>query len=174
MMALFILVSSISYFFTWKADQDKIFSYSWHILFNSKVNIANSLGKLGALSSHFLFYYGFGIAALLIVPIIIHLGFRFLHRSGWLSFLRFTTHTLVIMSLLSMIFYYVFQNWSFPMEELLAHEIVCGWKESWDLLEQAWVWFWINCTCCMVLQPKFAELSSRCGWPHRSFVDVEC
>lgn len=114
MMALFILVSSISYFFTWKADQDKIFSYSWRILFNSKVSIANSLGKLGALSSHILFYYGFGIAALLFVPILVHLGFRFLHRSGWLSFLRFTTHSLVIMSLLSMIFYYVFQNLSFP------------------------------------------------------------
>lgn len=80
MMALFILISSISYFFTWKADQDKILNYSWKILFNPKVVITNWLGKLGALSSHILFYYGFGLAAILFIPVLIHLGFRFLHR----------------------------------------------------------------------------------------------
>ncbi|MGB3085225.1 MAG: DNA translocase FtsK 4TM domain-containing protein, partial [Saprospiraceae bacterium] len=114
MMALFILISSISYFFTWKADQDKILNYSWKILFNPKVVITNWLGKLGALSSHILFYYGFGLAAILFIPVLIHLGFRFLHRGGWLSFLRFTTHSMVIMSLLSMIFYYIFQTLNFP------------------------------------------------------------
>jgi S-DNA-T family DNA segregation ATPase FtsK/SpoIIIE len=114
MIALFILVSSISYFFTWKQDQDKILTHSWKILFMPKVVIFNWLGKLGALCSHLLFYYGFGLAALLMVPVLVHLGFRFLHRGGWLSFLRFSTHSMVIMSLFSMIFYYVFNSWEFP------------------------------------------------------------
>ncbi|HEX5624654.1 MAG TPA: DNA translocase FtsK, partial [Saprospiraceae bacterium] len=113
-IALFLLISSISYFFSWKADQDKVLSYSWRILFQSKIEITNWLGKLGALTSHLLFYYGFGVAAILFIPVLIHLGFRFLHRGGWLSFLRFTTHSMVIMSLLSMIFYYIFQNLQFP------------------------------------------------------------
>lgn len=114
MIALFILISSISYFFTWKQDQDKILTHSYKILFLPKVVIFNWLGKLGALSAHLLFYYGFGIAALLLVPVLVNLGFRFLHRGGWLSFLRFTTHSLIIMSLLSMIFYYVFHGFEFP------------------------------------------------------------
>jgi DNA segregation ATPase FtsK/SpoIIIE, S-DNA-T family len=113
-LALFILISSISYFFTWKQDQDLILSHSWKILFLKKILITNWLGKVGALTSHFLFYYGFGIAALLMVPILIHLGFRFLYRGGWFDFLRFTTHSVVIMSLLSMIFYYIFNSLEFP------------------------------------------------------------
>ncbi len=114
MLALFILISSVSYFFTWKQDQDKILTHSWKILFLPKVVIYNWLGKLGALTSHVLFYYGFGLAALLMVPVLVHLGFRFLHRGGWLSFLRFSTHSMIIMSLLSMIFYYVFNSLEFP------------------------------------------------------------
>lgn len=114
MLALFILISSVSYFFTWKQDQDKILTHSWKILFLPKVVIYNWLGKLGALTSHVLFYYGFGLAALLMVPVLVHLGFRFLHRGGWLSFLRFSTHSMIIMSLLSMIFYYVFNSMEFP------------------------------------------------------------
>lgn len=114
MTALFILISSVSYFFSWKADQDKLLSYSWRILLKPNVEVDNWLGKLGALNSHLIFYYGFGLAAMLFIPVCVYLGFCFLKRQGWLSFLRFTTHSMIIMSLLSMIFYYVFQTFEFP------------------------------------------------------------
>ncbi|MBK8955175.1 MAG: DNA translocase FtsK [Saprospiraceae bacterium] len=129
MMGLFLLISSISYFFTWKTDQDKILSYSWHLLFKPNVGIDNWLGKLGALSSHVFFYYGFGLSSLLIIPVSVYLGFCFLHRQGWLSFLRFVTHSAIVMSLLSMIFYYIFQNFEFPFGGAFGSRY-CEWMEG--------------------------------------------
>lgn len=114
MGAIYLLISFISYLSSWKADQDKVLALSWRILFKSGSEVNNWLGRLGALSSHFFFYYGFGIACFLIIPVIIHLGFRFLKRSGWLGLLRYSTHTLMIMALLSMILDFIFQDKGFP------------------------------------------------------------
>lgn len=114
MMAIYFTISFISYLFTWKADQDKVMHYSWHILFNSKVDAANWLGRLGAFSSHILFYYGFGLAGFLFIPILVNLGFRLLYRNGAMLFIRFTTHSMIIMVLLAMIFDFVGQNSYFP------------------------------------------------------------
>lgn len=129
MLGIFLLLSSISYIFTWKADQDKVLSYSWHILFKPNVSIDNWMGKLGALSSHIFIFYGFGVSALLIIPIAIYLGFCFLHRQGWLAFLRFMTHSVIIMSLLSMIFYYIFQTFEFPFGGAFGSRY-CEWMEG--------------------------------------------
>lgn len=114
MLGLFLLISTVSYFFTWMVDQDKLLSHSWRILFKPNISVDNWLGKLGALSAHGLVYYGFGVSALLIVPIVTYFGFCFLHRGGWLKLLRFSTHSVIIMSLMSMIFYYIFQSFDFP------------------------------------------------------------
>ncbi|HRG32871.1 MAG: DNA translocase FtsK [Saprospiraceae bacterium] len=114
MGAIYLLISFISYLSTWKADQDKVLALSWRILFKSGSEVGNWLGRLGALSSHFFFYYGFGIACFLLIPVIVHLGFRFLKRSGWLGLLRYSTHTLMIMALLSMILDFILQDQGFP------------------------------------------------------------
>ncbi len=128
MLGLFLLVSFISYFFTGAIDQDKLYSHSWRILFKSNVSVDNWLGKLGALSAHGFIHYGFGVSALLIIPVIVYLGFCFLHRQGWLNFLRFTTHSVVIMSLMSMIFYYIFQSFEFPFGGSFGARY-CEWME---------------------------------------------
>ena len=114
MLSIFLTISFISYLFTWRADQDKVIHYSWRILFASKIEVANWLGRLGAFSSHMLFYYGFGIAGFLFIPILVNLGFRFLYRNGTMLFLRFSTHASIIMVLLSMIFDFVGQDSFFP------------------------------------------------------------
>ena len=113
-MAIFLSISFISYLFTWKEDQDKIMYHSWRILFSSKVEVANWLGRLGAFAAHALFYYGFGLAGFLAIPVLVNLGFRLMYRDGAMLFLRFTTHTAIIMFLLSMIFNFVGQNSYFP------------------------------------------------------------
>ena len=129
MSALFFLISSISYFFTWKSDQDKLLSYSWRILLKPNISVDNWLGKLGALNAHLFFYYGFGIAGLLFIPITVYIGICFLHRSRWLSLLRFTTHSLVIMSILAMIFHYIFQTFDFPFGGAYGARH-CAWIEG--------------------------------------------
>src|SRR5258708_4178803 len=66
LVALFLFISFISYFFTWKEDQDKVFKGAASILFDSNIKVTNLLGRLGAYISHFFIYKGFGVASLFI------------------------------------------------------------------------------------------------------------
>src|SRR5258705_11497615 len=66
LIALFLFISFVSYFFTWKEDQDKVFKGASSILFDNNSKVANLLGRLGAYLSHFFIYKGFGIASLFI------------------------------------------------------------------------------------------------------------
>lgn len=65
LIALFLFISFISYFYTWSKDQDVV-SRGSSILFDDRVRVSNLLGKLGALVSHFFIFKAFGIASLLI------------------------------------------------------------------------------------------------------------
>src|SRR5690348_7268933 len=66
LISIFLFIAFISYFFTWKEDQDKVFRGGAGILFDSDIKVANLLGRLGSYLSHFFIYKGFGIASLLI------------------------------------------------------------------------------------------------------------
>ncbi len=114
MSAIYLCISFISYLSSWKADQDKVLQLSWGLLVKSGTDVSNWLGRLGALTAHFFFYYGFGLASFLFIPIFVHLGFRFIRKSGWLRLLRFSTHSLLVMALLSMILDFVFRSSYFP------------------------------------------------------------
>ncbi len=75
LLALFIVVSTISYFFSWQADQDKVLGpFSDFITPNVKVD--NWLGKIGAWFGHLLIYNGFGIASILFAPLCAIIGFK--------------------------------------------------------------------------------------------------
>ena len=62
--SFFLLISFISYFFTWENDQSEI--RKGISLLAKNANIHNLLGVLGAFISHFFIYKGFGVASLLI------------------------------------------------------------------------------------------------------------
>ena len=70
LISVFLTVAFLSYFFTWKADQDKVLEASWKLVFNSNLSIDNHLGSLGALFSHIFFFDLFGIAAFLAIGIL--------------------------------------------------------------------------------------------------------
>ena len=73
MGAILLLVSVyqtfafISYFFTWKQDQDKVINKDFYefIFSENDVIIDNHLGKLGAWVSHLFIYEWFGLASFL-------------------------------------------------------------------------------------------------------------
>lgn len=68
LIGIFTSISVLSYFFTWKLDQDLLLSgSSWsHFLFSSDITVANWVGRFGAVSSHMLVFEGVGIAAIAI------------------------------------------------------------------------------------------------------------
>src|ERR1700744_848199 len=80
LMGVFSCFSIISYFFTWKADQDKVFNVSLgHFLFHDQSAVANWGGRLGAALAHVLVYRGAGIASLAIGMIIASIGLHMIY-----------------------------------------------------------------------------------------------
>ena len=57
---LYLFIAFSSYLFTWKEDMDKA---NWSVLL-SPHDMANWLGRLGAVLSHQFFYWGFGFSSL--------------------------------------------------------------------------------------------------------------
>jgi len=76
LISLFMLVSFTSYFFTWKADHDKIAGSWWELFSNPDVSVENWLGKLGAISSYMMIERWFGISAFVFILFSFLFGFK--------------------------------------------------------------------------------------------------
>ncbi|MCP4120845.1 MAG: DNA translocase FtsK [Bacteroidetes bacterium] len=91
---IFLTVAFISYFFTWKADQDQVLDASWQLLFNKKLEISNHLGSLGALFSHLFFFDLFGIASFLAILLFGAWGANLVSGSKVFNASKITGHAL--------------------------------------------------------------------------------
>ncbi|HEX6846793.1 MAG TPA: DNA translocase FtsK [Chitinophagaceae bacterium] len=97
--SFFLLISFISYFFTWQNDQSEI--KNGLSLLDPKANIQNLLGVLGAFISYFFIDNGFGVASLLICTFFFVVGVNLLFRrkvwSVWKN-LRYVTIGMLVLS----------------------------------------------------------------------------
>src|SRR3979490_47197 len=66
LISIFLFISFVSYFFTWKEDFSQVKNQGLSFLINNDARVNNLLGRLGAFVSHFFIYNGFGIASMLI------------------------------------------------------------------------------------------------------------
>lgn len=73
-LSLFLLIALVSYLFTWKQDQSLVLDLQTEFLLDSEATAQNWLGRLGAYVSNYFFYYGFGIASLVIPVILFQFG----------------------------------------------------------------------------------------------------
>lgn len=87
LLGAYLIASLTSYLFTWKLDQSYILTKesAWEILFVKDYIVANWAGRLGALSSHFLFYNGIGIASFVFAASLIVLGLKILNPNTYLA-----------------------------------------------------------------------------------------
>lgn len=76
MISFFILMAFISYLFTWREDQDKVFKYDISILAPNNLAIENLMGSFGAFVSHYFIYKGFGLASFMFCFFFFVLGFN--------------------------------------------------------------------------------------------------
>jgi S-DNA-T family DNA segregation ATPase FtsK/SpoIIIE len=101
LMAIFLFIAFVSYFFTWKEDQDKVLQNSAGFLVDDDIRVSNLLGRLGAWVSHFFIYRGFGISSLLFCTFFFVVGINLLFErkvfSTWRN-LKYITFGLVIAS----------------------------------------------------------------------------
>jgi DNA segregation ATPase FtsK/SpoIIIE, S-DNA-T family len=95
-LAIYLFIAFISYCFTWKADQDLVFRYSWNILTQRDLNMENWLGRLGAVVSHQFFYWGFGVASFAFIYFLVQLG-RKLFQPFSVNIFKTTQDTVLIL-----------------------------------------------------------------------------
>ena len=112
--AAYLLVAFSSYLFTWRIDQDSIIRFSWEVFFLSEIEMANWLGRLGAVVSNMFFYWGFGLPSFGVIYMLGLSGFSLI-RGVPLELHRSTLRNTLIAILLSSIFLeFLFYRASFP------------------------------------------------------------
>ncbi|MEJ0106019.1 MAG: DNA translocase FtsK 4TM domain-containing protein [Bacteroidota bacterium] len=113
LIATFLFISFISYFFTWKEDQSYVFRGGSSILFDSDVKVKNLLGRLGAFTSHAFMYKGFGIASLLICTFFFVIGTNLLFSRKVFSVKRNLKYVTVGLLVISVSLAFVFSHSEF-------------------------------------------------------------
>ena len=108
LLAVFLFIAFVSYFFTWEEDQDKANSSS--ILFNVSIEVANLLGRVGAFASYFFISNGFGIASLFICTFFFVVGVNLLFNRKVFSIWRNLKYVTIGMLVISVILSFIFQK----------------------------------------------------------------
>ncbi|HEU4575693.1 MAG TPA: DNA translocase FtsK [Chitinophagaceae bacterium] len=115
LVAVFLFISFVSYFFTWKEDQSYVFRGGSSVLFDKDVHVKNLLGRLGAYVSHFFIYKGFGIASLLFCTFFFVIGVNLLFKKRVFSIRRNVKYVTVGLLVLSVSLAFVFSQSAFPV-----------------------------------------------------------
>ncbi|MBI2729716.1 MAG: DNA translocase FtsK [Sphingobacteriales bacterium] len=110
LISFFLLISFISYCFTWKVDQDKVLRGASGFLFGPEVPVANLLGRLGAWVSHLFFYKGFGAASFLFCTLFFVMGANLLFGKKIFSIWRNFRYVLAGLLFFSTLFAFIFKK----------------------------------------------------------------
>jgi len=122
--AAYLFVAFLSYCFTWKTDQDKVLQFSWNILFERDLEMANWLGRLGAVVSHQFIYWGFGLASFAMVYFLFQIG-RKLFNPFSINLYKLILDTFLMFWVGAPVFHYLL-NWTggFPFGGSIGSNIV--------------------------------------------------
>lgn len=124
--AIYLAIAFVSYIYTWRMDQDKVLRFSWGILFESDLSVANWLGRLGAVVSNLFFYWGFGLPSLFIIIILFRLGFTWIKNQSVSPHLKWMQNLGLITLFCSIFLEFVFASSSFPWGGAFG-ESSCTW-----------------------------------------------
>ncbi len=108
LVALFLFISFISYFFSWQQDNQATLSQQAAILFDNSQKVNNLAGKLGALASYFFISTGFGIASFLICTFFFVVGANLLFSRKFFSIWRNLKYVTIGMLVLSVSLAFIF------------------------------------------------------------------
>ncbi|HYK56163.1 MAG TPA: DNA translocase FtsK 4TM domain-containing protein, partial [Flavisolibacter sp.] len=112
LISIFLFIAFVSYFFTWKEDQDKVGETSF--LTDNDIKVSNLLGRLGAYMSHFFIYKGFGIASMLFCTFFFVVGINLLVNRKVFSIWRNLKYVTIGLLIVSVTFAFVFSSAAFP------------------------------------------------------------
>ncbi|MEZ4992957.1 MAG: DNA translocase FtsK [Saprospiraceae bacterium] len=157
--ALYLMIAFTSYLFTWKIDQDKVFDFSWKLL-STDLEMANWLGRLGAIISDKFFYWGFGLASFGFIYLLGTMGLHLIHRRPFRTFAPTLSRGLILILVVSIFLAFVLGQGGFPWGGAFG-EGVAGWLEN--FVGTIGLIFLFLLVIVMVLiwklNPNFSELS---------------
>jgi len=132
LFSVYQLLSFISYFFTWKADQNLIINKGvFSFIFSTEdMEVANHLGKLGAWISHQFLYEWFGLASYLFPMLFFVFGIFLLFRIQLLPLQRTLGRTLVGIVVISLFFGFFTTDHSFPYGGSIGYHFNAWLKSS--------------------------------------------
>jgi len=117
-LSLYLLVAFVSYLFTWQADQDRVLQdrvlrFSWKLFTQGDLQMANWLGRLGAIVSNMFFYWGFGVPSFLFVLVLAMYGRTLMKGTSKKRFFQFFKYTFILILVLSVLFEFIFSGSTF-------------------------------------------------------------
>ncbi|MEE9372029.1 MAG: DNA translocase FtsK [Saprospiraceae bacterium] len=127
--SLYLLISFTSYFFTWKEDQDQVLQFAFSMLFNEDIVVNNWLGRLGAVTSSFFFYWSFGVGSFLFIPLLAKLGVYIIRKGRLSAMLPFILRWLLFIAFISILNEFLFSSSVFPWGGAFGNNI-CYWLQS--------------------------------------------
>lgn len=113
LISIFLFIAFASYLFTWKEDQ-AVAQQGFSALLDNEKPVANLLGRLGAVVSHFFIFKAFGIASFLICTFFFVVGINLLFRRKVFSIWRNLKYVTVGLMVLSVSLSFVFAKNEFP------------------------------------------------------------
>ncbi len=109
LLSVFLLLSFISYLFSWKSDDALLDgrSFNWALLTDSSIEVTNMMGRIGAILAHFFIKKGFGITSFAFVLILFVCGIRILTGVRILPVKRTIANSLFLLAWFSVFFGYL-------------------------------------------------------------------
>lgn len=109
-LTLYLSVAYTSYLFTWKEDMDKA---NFGALIKPEVIMSNWLGRLGAVISHYCFYFGFGFSSYMIAYASFATGMGLIVGKKFKDMLPLYRQTFITMLWTSYLLAFIFQSAEF-------------------------------------------------------------
>ena len=113
LISLFLAIAFLSYLFTWKEDQDKVFRGAAILLPGEDIKTTNLLGNLGAYISHLFFYKGFGAASFMFCSLFFVIGVNALLGVKIFNLWRNVRYVIVSLLFFSVVLAFIFRGGGF-------------------------------------------------------------
>lgn len=106
LFAVFLLLSFVSYLFSWKADDDILNGrvFNWDLLVDPTIVADNMMGRLGAITAHLFIKKGFGISSFLFIVMFFIAGFKWLFGHSLLPAWKTLRYSLFFLIWISLFF----------------------------------------------------------------------
>ncbi len=112
LLSVFMLLSFVSYLFSWKADDDLLNGkvFNWELLVDSTIVADNMMGRLGAIAAHLFIKKWFGISSFLFILMFFVAGFRWLFGHSLMPAWKTLRYSLFFLVWVSIFFGAVIQS----------------------------------------------------------------